>query len=227
MAGAAYQLSPASLQDALFESLRSRIINGEISPGEKVTESRVAQEYEVARPTAKSCLDRLTSLGLLRRSAHKPAVVPVLTEAEIEDLFFSRATFESAAAAALAQHRRVPEEVSAAQDNITQAAATGDFRALVKADIAFHWGLINGLNSPRLARMYQMITGEIHLTIGQYRAHRRTSIPTVAAEHQAVIDAILTGDSQQAASTLRDHINLAKARILAQRREDQPASTDR
>lgn len=96
------ELGPSSLTDALYESIRKRIVNGEIPPGEKLTEVRLATEYNVARPTAKAALERLTALGLLRRTAHKTAVVPVLDEAEIRDLFFSRITIEKAAVSTLA-----------------------------------------------------------------------------------------------------------------------------
>jgi DNA-binding GntR family transcriptional regulator len=77
------ELGPSSLTDALYESIRKRIVNGEIPQGEKLTEVRLATEYQVARPTAKAALERLTALGLLRRTAHKTAAVPVLDEAEI------------------------------------------------------------------------------------------------------------------------------------------------
>ncbi|MFD1718435.1 GntR family transcriptional regulator [Georgenia deserti] len=221
-----FKLGPTSLTEALFESLRTRIINGEIKPGEKVTEQRVAGEYGVARPTAKSCLERLTSLGLLRRVAHKSAVVPRLDEHEIEDLFFSRSTFEATAAAHLARRRHVPQEMTTAQEAMQVAEDHGNFTELVQADIAFHWGLVHGFDSERLTRMYEMISGEIHLTIGQYRAHRRTSISTVVGEHQAVMDAIAAGNEAGACEALVSHIALARDRVLAELREGGTTARD-
>ena len=218
-----YTLGPSSLGEALFEALRNRIINGEIEPGEKVTELRVASEYGVARPTAKACLERLTGLGLLRRVAHKSAVVPKLSEAEIQDLFFSRSTFESTAAAHLAELRTVPEEMIRAQEVMRVAESHENFSELVGADIQFHWGLVHGFESERLSRMYEMISGEIQLTIGQYRAHRRTTIPTVVSEHQAIIDAIAAGDTETACASLVEHISLARDRVLAELRSAQEA----
>lgn len=211
-----YKLGPSSLGEALFEALRSRIINGDIEPGEKVTELRVASEYGIARPTAKACLERLTALGLLRRVAHKSAVVPRLTDEEIRDLFFSRSTFESTAVAYLAGKQQVPDELTRAQEAMKTAEAHGEFTELVQADIMFHWGLVRGFESERLSRMYEMISGEIQLTIGQYQAHRRTTLSTVTSEHQAVIDAIAVGDVEAARSALVGHIGLARDRVLAE-----------
>lgn len=211
-----YKLGTSSLGEALFEALRTRIINGDIEPGEKVTELRVAQEYGVARPTAKSCLERLTSLGLLRRVAHKSAVVPRLTKAEIEDLYFSRSVFESTAVAFLAEKQLVTDEVVRAQEAMRLAEQHGEFTELVQADIRFHWGLVHGFGSERLSRMYEMISGEIHLTMGQYAAHRRTTPSTVVAEHEAIMAAIQEGDTARAQQTLADHLLSARDRVLAQ-----------
>ncbi|WP_123305114.1 GntR family transcriptional regulator [Bogoriella caseilytica] len=211
-----FKLGPASLTEALFESLRARIINGEIAPGEKVTEQRVASEYGVARPTAKSCLERLTNMGLLRRAAHKSAIVPQLDESELNDLFFSRTTFELAATAHLARARLVSQEMERAQTTMRLAAERQDFAEQVQSDIAFHWALVHGLRSERLRRMYEMISGEIHLTMGQYAAHRRTTPTTVVAEHDTIMAAILDGDEPAACEALAEHLDRARDRVLAQ-----------
>lgn len=215
-ASSQFKLGPASLTEALFASLRERIITGEIAPGEKVTEQRVAGEYGVARPTAKACLERLTALGLLRRTAHRSASVPVLDAAEIEDLFFSRETFESAATAHLAAQQNLTDEVVRAQQAMTQAVERGDFRDQVQHDIDFHWALVDGVASDRLSRMYEIIAGEIHLTMGQFAAHRRTSPSTVVGEHDAIIAAIGAGDVDAARTALAEHLGRARERVLAQ-----------
>jgi len=223
-----FKLGPASLTEALFESLRTRIINGDIAPGEKVTEQRVADEYGVARPTAKSTLERLTGLGLLRRPAHRSAVVPVLDRAELGDLFFSRVTFESAAVSHLATAQELPLEMQRAQDAMRTAVARDDFADQVRYDIDFHGALVDGVRSERLRRMYELIAGEIHLTMGKYSAHRRTTPTTVVAEHDAIIAAIEAGDVETARAALAEHLNRARDRVLAQWAEDggEPASEE-
>lgn len=217
---AQFKLGPSSLTEALFASLRTRIINGDIRAGEKVTEQRVADEYGVARPTAKACLERLTALGLLRRSAHHSAVVPQLSAAEIEDLFFSRDTFESAAALHLARARNLPDDVERAQHSMALAAGREDFGEQVKRDIDFHWALVAGVESERLTRMYEIIAGEIHLTMGQFSAHRRTSPTTVVAEHEQIMDAIRAGDGIGAQRALSLHLAHARDRVLQQLEEE-------
>ena len=209
------ELGPSSLTDALYESIRKRIVNGEIPQGEKLTEVRLATEYNVARPTAKAALERLTGVGLLRRTAHKTAVVPVLDEAEIRDLFFSRITIEKAAVSALAATGEVPADAARAQVAIEYAARDRLFENQVDADISFHTALVAAVGSRRLSRMHELIIGEVHLSMGQYKAHRKVDPSTVASEHAAVLEAIAAGDPSAAADHLAHHLEQAEARLLS------------
>jgi DNA-binding GntR family transcriptional regulator len=207
-------LGPSSLTDALYESVRKRIVNGEIPQGEKLTEVRLATEYKVARPTAKAALERLTAVGLLRRTAHKTAVVPLLDEDEIRDLFFSRVTIEKAAVSALAATGEVPADAARAQVAIEYAARDRLFEDQVEADITFHTALVAAVGSRRLSRMHELIIGEVHLTMGQYQAHRKADPSTVASEHAAILKAIGDGAPDAAADHLVYHLEQAQGRLL-------------
>jgi DNA-binding GntR family transcriptional regulator len=207
-------LGPSSLTDALYESVRKRIVNGEIPQGEKLTEVRLATEYKVARPTAKAALERLTAVGLLRRTAHKTAVVPLLDEDEIRDLFFSRVTIEKAAVSALAATGEVPADAVRAQVAIEYAARDRLFEDQVEADITFHTALVAAVGSRRLSRMHELIIGEVHLTMGQYQAHRKADPSTVASEHAAILKAIGDGAPDAAADHLVYHLEQAQGRLL-------------
>ncbi|SEE23737.1 GntR family transcriptional regulator [Ruania alba] len=211
-----FALTPSSLTDALYESLRLRIINSDLPAGEKLTEARVAADYDVARPTAKACLERLTAAGLLRRSAHKTAVVPTFTVDELEDLFIAREAVERAAVVRLAAVQEVPKGAVDAQGAIEVAAEQLNFPDQVAADIEFHMALVEAAGSSRLAKMHSLIMGEVHLTMGQFQAHRSTSPGDVASEHAAIMQAITDGDAATAAATLLAHLAHARDRLTAQ-----------
>jgi DNA-binding GntR family transcriptional regulator len=210
-----FTLSTASLIDVLSDAVRKRIINGQIAPGEKLTEARIAAEYSVARTTAKACLERLTTLGLLRRSAHKTAVVPELDRSELLDLFFSRFAVERCAVTTLAGDGRVPPEALRAQTAIEVAAKEMNFEQQVEADIAFHSSLVDAVGSRRLSKMHELIMGEVHLTMGQFQAHRATHPNKVALEHAAILAAIEACDPAAAEQALAVHLRAAENRLLA------------
>jgi DNA-binding GntR family transcriptional regulator len=210
-----FSLAPSSLTDALYEAVRKRIVNGDIPPGEKLTELRLATEYSVARPTAKACVERLTSVGLLRRTAHRSAVVPEFDETEILDLFIGREAVERSAVLALAKRKFVPAQATKAQREIEQAARDADFPSQVEADIEFHSSLVAAVGSRRLTRMHESIMGEVELTMGQFQAHRKADPQTVAREHAEIIAAIETGRPRKAEDALIAHLAHAQERLLS------------
>ena len=83
-------LKTVSVVDALTMTLRARVLDGQIDAGVGLTETDVAAEYEVSRPTAKTAISLLVHEGLLRREAHKSAYVPELSREDVEDLFLVR-----------------------------------------------------------------------------------------------------------------------------------------
>jgi len=187
--------------DAIAEQLRADIIAQRDAPGSTITESAVALRFGVARPTARLAIEKLVAEGLLRREAHQAARVPVLGRDDILDLFGSRAIIESAAVAALAS---VPADAVAAH-------RAGDSAA---NDIAFHRALVAGQSSPRLARMHELLLGEIELCIGQVHAEQLLTAADVTAQHQRILDAIAGGDPDAAARLTRKHIELARDALL-------------
>lgn len=218
-----FQLATASLTDALYESVRKRIISEEIKPGEKITEARLTAEYGVARPTAKACLERLVVVGLVRRTAHKSAVVPLLDKDDVLDLFFARESVEASAVRLLADSDGVPKASVQAHRDLEAANASQSFSDGVQADIAFHRSLVHGTGSERLARMHDLIIGEVELTMGFSSAHQQTSRTAIATEHAAILDAIARHDAAGAEDALRQHLVAAQARILSSLPEPDPS----
>lgn len=207
-------LKTTSLPEAVYEAVRANILTMDTPPGELVTETAVALEFGVARPTAKAALERLVSEGLLRRQAHRAARVPLLTREEIEDLYANRALIEGAAMRNLALARAVPPAANSAQRDLVASAASDDRAALAQDDIAFHRALVVGQSSERLARMHDLLMGEVELCIGQVQSHQLMQPTEIVAQHQAILDAIAGGDPDLAARLTHSHIANARDRLL-------------
>jgi len=199
--------------DAIYESLRSGILDQGFPPGSTFTESAVALRFSVARPTAKLAIERLVAEGLLRRESHRAAHVPELTRDDIVDLFDNRAVVECAAIASLAQSGLVPAEAIAAHRALVASVDTDS--PFAQDDIAFHRALVAGQSSPRLARMHGLLMGEIELCIGQVQAGRLLTASEVGAQHQGILDAVTAGDADLAARLTREHITGSRDRLLA------------
>ena len=205
-------LKTVSVVDALTDSLRRAILNGEVHAGATLTESEVAEEYDVSRPTAKAAINVLAQQGLLRREAHKAARVPNLSSADVEDLFFVRIPLELEAVRVIVSAGTVPDVAGKAIDDLRELAPGAAHSAFVEADLRFHQHLIQAVNSPRLERVYSDLSGEIHLSMVQ--AQKAMGYDRIVAEHSEIFGAIVKKDVELAQSLMRKHLEGARAALV-------------
>ena len=173
----------------------------------------MATEYEVSRPTAKAAITHLVQEGLLRREAHRSAQVPTLSREDVEDLFLVRMPLELEVVRRIAGQVIPPEAADAVRDLAAVAAIAGHSE-FVEADLRFHRVLVKAVDSPRLTRLYQALTGEIHLSMVQSRY--ALGRDRIVAEHGAVLQALSDGDAVQAEALMRSHLEGARDALAQQ-----------
>jgi len=202
----------AVLPGALHTALRDAILDRALAPGAAVTESSVAIRYGVARPTARLAIERLVADGLLRRAPHQAARVPVLEAQDVADIFDARAVVEQAAIERLARAGSIPADALAAHRELLAIDGSAPF---ARIDASFHRCLVAGQPNARLARMHDLLMGEIELCIAQVQAEGVLTPVEIGAQHQAILDAVTAGDAERAGRLARDHIHGARDRLLA------------
>ncbi|WP_026617591.1 GntR family transcriptional regulator [Ensifer aridi] len=90
-----YSLQRQSLPEAIAESLRERILNGEFKEGDPLVQEAIAAEYECSRMPVREAFRQLEAAGLIAFKIHKGAVVTTLPSDQIMELFELRAMLES------------------------------------------------------------------------------------------------------------------------------------
>lgn len=211
----AVPLENTSLTDSLCEALRRQIISGQIAPGQKLSEVWVANYYEVARPTAKAGLDRLTNEGLLRRGRRQTAVVPQMSAGDINDIYFAREPIEARAVRTLAEQGTVPPEAERALALMGMAAQLDQHAEHTSADISLHRALVAASGSARLQRMHETVMGESQLCIAQVRSHVGLDLAELTSTHAAILDAIRAGDPDAAEQALRNDLHGCRETLLS------------
>lgn len=84
-----------SLASAVAESLRVKIIRGELQEGQQLRQDAIAAECDVSRIPVREALRQLEAEGLITIVANRGAVVSALSPDEIYQLFEIRAVLET------------------------------------------------------------------------------------------------------------------------------------
>lgn len=207
------KLQTVSLVDALSATLRERVLDGLIDPGVGLSENAVAEEYDVSRPTAQTAITLLVQEGLLRREPHKSARVPILSRADVDDLFLVRTPLELGVVTLLAERGSLPAGAGQAIAELSVVDAAAPPSVFVAADLGFHRALVDAVGSPRLSRLYAGLSGEIHLSMIQSR--HALGRDRIAGEHRAILRALEAGDGPAAERIMREHLEGARAALAA------------
>jgi DNA-binding GntR family transcriptional regulator len=198
-------LQTVSVVDALVQRLREHVLDGVIPAGATLAETDVASEFGVSRPTAKSAILTLVHRGLLRRDAHRPAYVPVLTPEDVIDIYKARTPLEVEAVRALAAQGTVASETQAAFHELGSLPDDVPTSRFIATDLSAHRILVDHYGSPRLSRLYDSLLDEIHLCMIQSR--RALGRERIAREHANVLERILAGDTEGATQAMRSHLH--------------------
>lgn len=85
---------PKSVVDQVADRLREAITSGQIPPGSKLPETRLAQQMGVSRIPIREALARLEAEGLIKRIPYRGTVVVELTVDQVVESFMLRALLE-------------------------------------------------------------------------------------------------------------------------------------
>ena len=219
-----------TLSGTLVESLRTRIVNGEIAPGEKLpSEPRLATEHGVSRTVVREAIGRLNLEGLVhtRRGSGSYALTPPAADADggarplarsLEDrlaLVEYRLALETEAAA-LAATRRTPTQLAALADRLDALASSdGHPATAMQHDFAFH-RLVAEASANRflLEALDRLGPQMIAMPRGRLDLHDGDRFAAVVQEHRAVLAALDAQDPLAASAAMRVHLAGSRRRLL-------------
>ena len=93
---------PTSLTESAYEKIRGAILDGEVSPGERLSVVAVAQTLKMSRSPVRAAMERIASEGLLEDLGNGLVVADLAPDAlfdamEVRELLEGRATELAAA----------------------------------------------------------------------------------------------------------------------------------
>jgi len=206
-------------KERAYQYLRERFENGELKPGDRVSDLALTREIEVSRTPIREALNQLASEGLIEFIPHRGAFVRLPDLREIGEFYELRELLEGHAASRLAA---APDPVAVAelQSRVDEMAAMvadlGSERHSLSAeatrhqrrlDLEFHCILLEACGNRRLRRIVE--DSRIIARPFEAMAPRMypASVRSAYREHAAILAAIRDGDSPAARRAMTAHIH--------------------
>lgn len=195
-------------RDAIYATVKRRIVLNELKPGVTLTELGLASELGCSQGPVREALMRLQEDGLVLRNGHRGTSVTPLDPEEALEILALRRRIETRAAprVAAAVDRAALERLAALRGSMTHAARAGDEYALIEFDTAFH------LEMFRLAGLRALEQILVRCVLHSHRQklweprHRRPLLGT-AARHDELLAHLEARDGDALAGALGTHID--------------------
>ena len=199
--------------DDIARALEDEIISGAVPPGQVLRQEHVCERFGVSRTPVREALARLSELGFVDIVPQSGSRIAPLRLFDLEKSQFLREALELALLGRAMERgdraelvRRLRTEL-AIQQAFVEA---GDAARFYASDEAFHAVIGEGAGMatvlPEMARAKMHMDRFRHLMLSGLE-----SLPTVLAQHQAIVEAIEAADVRGATAAMRTHLR----RILA------------
>lgn len=196
-----------SLRRQIADALRAAMITGRMRPGVVYSAPALAEEFGVSATPVREAMIDLVKDEMIEAVRNRGFRVVPLSSRDLDELIELRELLEVPAVIALAG--AVPEEAAerlrALADEIVAEAEKGDLLRYVDADRRFHTELLALQGNQTLVRMIVQLRNRSRL-YGLADLAGRSELVAAAAEHGALLDALVGGDAEGAEKIMRRHL---------------------
>jgi DNA-binding GntR family transcriptional regulator len=204
----------AQVKDALL----ARILHQEYAPGERLVETRIAQEFGVSQAPVREALRELETLRLVESAPFKGTWVREVSDSELAEIYPIRAALEDVAARAAAVH--LAGAVGPLEHEIRAMERASDVHEQVEHDVRFHRLIVEASGNARLLELWESLQVEARTMITALRVGLDPI--EVARRHEPIVDALRRGDADAAGHEVRAHVE-EFGRMFVDGRADAPA----
>lgn len=211
----AIKLEHKTLTEQLTANLRDEIITGSLAAGSKLSEPKLAEQYQTSRGPIREAIRRLEMMQLVQHIPYEGVRVVELSREHMIQLYHLREALEGKAAALAAEN--ITDEGLAKMKLLLDVhqehqQQTGEYMQADR-DYDFHYQVI--LASANELLIQQLTEKTYHLVRMYRRQFRLMSSRSEVAlrEHEHIYYAIENRDAELAEILMRRHIKRARLEI--------------
>lgn len=211
-----------TLREVVADEMRAMIMRGDLRPGDRILEDRIADQLGVSRNPVREAIRVLEASGLVQVRPRRGAYVSDFDLDDLRKLLELRSLLE-AYAAELAARKRNDADLAELTRCVTEgrdAAARQDHVAAADCHRDFHIAIERASGNRHLSSVVAPLRDQTELVFAVLLDERG---PMGWDDHDAIRQAIIEGDPDEAMSRTRQHM-LSVIRDLERMARTQRAS---
>jgi DNA-binding GntR family transcriptional regulator len=204
-----------TIRKKVYHHIREKILNGEIAPGERLIETRLAHNIGTSRTPVREALHSLELEKLIKSIPRVGYVVEGMNVQELGQICEIRSVIEALAArwAIEKSHKKLAIDLANNIAKQEKALSKKKLQEYIELDAQFHDIIAKMSGSDRLLELVQTLRR--HML--RYRTHVVYAIDTAIRSvegHRRIVNAIEQGNVEMAIEALQYHLQQSKDDIL-------------
>jgi DNA-binding GntR family transcriptional regulator len=199
-----------SKKELIIQQLRAEIVSGEIAPGEKLSEARLAERFGVSRMPVRDAFKELENAGFVTIEQRRGTFVRQTSRSEILDLFEVREAIEGMAArlCAYRANNQLLAKLDEAIEAMSRQVKAMDRDGYSRTDERFHELIVSGASNEWLSEHYRLLVQHLHRgLLSSIVTRREGRMDRSLAEHVEIMRALHAHDPQGAENAMRSHVH--------------------
>ncbi len=195
-----------SSTDTIVQALSRAIIEHRLSPGEKLKEQKIADQFGVSRTLVRQALYQLSQKHLIRIEQSRGAFVCAPSSREAKEVFAVRMMLESAMVETLIDGLTVTKLKTLRDHLKAESEAVGGVDASTRVELLgdFHVLIAELIGNDVLAQALQDLISRCSLITLLYQSDR--AAVHSHDEHVALVEAIASKDKPLAMRLMKEHL---------------------
>jgi DNA-binding GntR family transcriptional regulator len=203
-----------SLAELTYQTIRNKIISGEIQPGDWLRQEQLAQQLEVSHTPVRQALDWLVADGLAERVPHKGVRLSEINESEIAEIYCLRLLLDPIVArlAAINASDDQIERLQLVIEGSEDITSLNDMPSRRRLNREFHKIISQSARFGTLERLHEIVWNKFPDWMfyeGLYKDAGTITerLSREIEEHKRIFDSIATHNANLAEKLSKDHIN--------------------
>lgn len=197
------------LREDVAEHIMAAMLRGELLPGDKVVESKLARELSISQGAVREAIRDLIAQGILETEPYKGTRVRTLTREQIADYYEVRTEIEAIAVRwAIGKHDGQYLDLGFLQRCVAEMERCfhqNDTRSMRLHDMAFHEAIVRAAASDSLLKAWNSLGNHYWMYVAIHYDHLAALLPEQIEKHKALYRAIAAKDIAAYTQTVRGH----------------------
>lgn len=197
------------LREEVAEYIMAAMLRGELLPGQKVVESKLARELNISQGAVREAIRDLIAQGILETEPYKGTRVRTLSREQVADYYEVRTEIEGIAVRwAIGKYDGRYLDLGYLQrcvEDMERCFLHNDTRAMRLHDMAFHEAIVRAAGSDSLLKAWNSLGNHYWMYVAIHYDHLASLLPEQIEKHKALFGAIAAKDVQAYTNCVRGH----------------------